>query len=246
MTIGIITADFCRECDLQANLFDNEDRRLDEGDQSDQTMTCLCPSDATIHVGPTREEFLEEFKDAVQDFNVIDNLVSIDEKDPLFCEEELTSFRKLVTVEFQAICELLDDDTPLLETAMVDVYNAMSAANYCDPHFRSLATAKVVTMGDRTDDSTISIQFLVQGTCRGCEPEDVSIFDLTSSEGRLLGQNLKLVDRSRQTLGTCYCSAQATANRAPSEVEFIEAYERNVEESSDFLCVTSISACDAT
>ncbi len=56
------------------------------------------------------------------------------DEDPLLCTEELTGFQKLVTVKFEILL-LIDDDTPILEQALVDTNNAFSTEYYCDPYF---------------------------------------------------------------------------------------------------------------
>ncbi len=83
--------------------------------------------------GRAYKEFLKEFSRSLTDMNY--GLVDFNEKEPILCTEELISFQKLVTVEFEIFCSLIDDDTPILEQALVDTYNALSTEYYCDPYF---------------------------------------------------------------------------------------------------------------
>ncbi len=42
---------------------------------------------------------------------------------------------------------------------------------------------------------------------------------------------------------TCYCKANALANRAPSEAEFLDAYRTRVSSLEVLSCVESVGAC---
>jgi hypothetical protein len=70
-----------------------------------QLLDCTL-EDVTTHRGPMEQEFLEEFSRCLTDMN--SSLVDFNEKDPLLCTEELTSFQKLVTVKFEVFCSLAE------------------------------------------------------------------------------------------------------------------------------------------
>jgi hypothetical protein len=240
-TIAIYAAGNCLDCATQTNLFDvDESIRTLQDDL--KNLSCLCLGDVSICRGPTEQEFLEEFSLSLTDMNY--SLVDFKEKDPLLCTEELTSFRKLVTVEFESICSLFDDDTSILEESLVDTYNALSSEYYCDPYFRSLKTAVARTVGALADAGGIAIEFEVEGVCRGCDPDNVDIYDWTNPDERVMARLQSMGQPRQNSLNTCYCNADAIASRAPSEVEFIREYQKFVEESLDLLCISSIATCD--
>ena len=242
--VEIYAAGSCQNCNSQTNLFEIEfggTRLLQEYN----VLSCLCPQDVETLRAPTIGELLDELSGFIDDVGF--NLVSLNEKEPLLCESELTHFQKAISIEFEVVCGLLDDDLPILETAVVESYNELASEYYCDPEFKLLESAEYSTIGNRTAESGITVDFLINGTCRGCNPQNVSLFDvdsLTGSGNRFLQSSTKQRDVRRRTASTCYCNTGTIADRGPNEVEFVRALEASVESSSDLLCAASITTCD--
>ena len=146
--------------------------------------------------------------------------------------------------------EVLTIDDPqivVLEAAFVTTYNTL-ASGYCDPLFRTLTDAEISTIGSLAEDGTLAIEVRATGSCRGCDPSlGVDIYDLPTAASVGSQRHLKndfVHDPSRrlQDLKTCYCSAQAVAQRAPSESEFITAFQPTVK-LLQLDCIGSIREC---
>ena len=244
LEVEIYAAGNCQDCDSNLNIFDTKnDRRWLQ-----KEIECLCPVNATTYRAPTLNEFFANFQKMQQENNM--TLVELEEKKVVPCDDEYVAFQKMVTVEFEVVCGLLEDDTPLLEAAFVKIYNDIML-DFCDPYFRRLENATVVTIGDRTTESKITMEISVHGTCRGCDPQNVTLYDINVDIGnsnvrmlqRILDRRLQGKHR-RSVLEICYCDAETIADRGPTEVEFIHLYREFVQAGVDFLCVLSISTCD--
>jgi hypothetical protein len=174
-------------------------------------------------------------------------LEAVDELDPLLCSGDIVSFSETLIVELE-ICETadIDQDIAFLEESFVSTYNAL-VMEYCDPDFRFLETALVVEQGAPTPAGNLPVEFEVTGKCNGCDPDKASIYDfptVVTASSRMLMATRTAPPRMLEELNsTCYCKANALANRAPSETEFINAYRTRVSSLEVLSCVESVGAC---
>ncbi len=108
----------------------------------------------------------------------IKDVSEVDVLDPLLCSGEIVSFSETLIVELE-ICETaaIDQDIAFIEESFVSTYNAL-AMEYCDPDFRFLEMARVVEQGALTPAGNLPVKFEVRGKCRGCDPDNASIYDL--------------------------------------------------------------------
>jgi hypothetical protein len=183
-------------------------------------------------------------------------LFDVQEVDSFFsCETEVTEFVTLVTVDLKV--DVLCDEPPILDAtekaaladAFVSTYNDL-ISTYCDPFFRTLTSAEVVTVGDIREGDSLPIEILARGECRGCDPEDVDIYEFPGSLMAIARRNLLeelefMNSGSRRLLEdeTCYCDVQAVAQRAPLESEFIDIYEVSVGNLT-LDCIGSVGECE--
>jgi hypothetical protein len=186
----------------------------------------------------------------------------ITEVDSIPCEDSLQDFSEDVLIELLVDCpEGLAPDLQAVANAFVSTYNDLA---YCDPYFRFLVGAEVIEVGQIENNKTFPIVLRVAGVCDGCDPSTVSIYELPSSlsattrrlvESRPAAsflENLVSGDRDiahesghkqqRDLQSLCYCDAQAIAERAPFESEFIEALQKSIQ-SMDIECVNSVRDC---
>jgi hypothetical protein len=190
---------------------------------------------------------------AVESVEFVNSLVSIKEVHSFVCDNAIQCFKKSVLVELVVGCNLVDRDLPTVAQAFVDTYNGISQDHYCEPFVRTLESAEVITRGLPTPDGNLPLEIQVTGYCRGCDPLDMDIYDLpTTMEvgSRFLfpQQGPPLSRHHPRRLGdfgdTCFCSMRSIGIRAPSEAEFIQAFQVSVESLQDrFGCVESVADC---
>jgi len=100
------------------------------------------------------------------------------------CSEPAVEFKKSVLVDFDGFDDDYKDKTRIdwqaLEILFIDAYNSLSAV-LCDDLFRRVE--HVTIESDENDSKLIkrggdvySLRFTVQGTCRGCDPDDMTLF----------------------------------------------------------------------
>jgi hypothetical protein len=204
-----------------------------------------------VERSPTQEEFYANFSAAIESVDFVNHLESVTEVDSVYCSDDIQQFSKMALVEMVVGCNLVDNDLPAVAQAFVDTYNELQE-HLCDPAFRVLESAEVTTRGQPTIDGTIPLEMLVTGYCRGCDPLlGIDIYDLppptTTTPITLDAGGRFLSSRShppRRLEDTCYCSAQAVPDRAPSEAEFIQAFQASVESmQGTFSCVESVAEC---
>jgi Fe-S cluster biogenesis protein NfuA len=184
------------------------------------------------------------------------------------CEDSLQDFSEDVLIELLVDCpEGLAPDLQAVANAFVSTYNDLV---YCDPYFRLLVGAEVVEVGQMENNTIFPIVLQVAGVCDGCDPSTVSIYDAPSSLNisfTLTDTSRRLVEsrpapsflenlvsggrdiahesghkQQRYLQSSCYCDAQALAERAPFESEFIEALQKSIQ-SMDIECVSSVRDC---
>ena len=226
-------------------------------DEEEAISYCYCALNSTI---VDLQPSLEEFQVALQGQLLEDGIQvqGVEELDSTSCSNDVVPFTKTVIVELASIlCDdqkTLDDDLPLLEKAFVSAYNGLSL-EYCDPFLRTLETAKIIKQGDvqTTIDGNTPVEVQVTGTCRGCDPNTISIYDFptgpstSGSNSRLLFPDASAYNQQERALETdpsCYCKTNAIANRAPSETEFMKSYEILVSSTEGLSCVGSVGQCD--
>ena len=159
-------------------------------------------------------------------------------------------FQTRVIVELEVCSEQsIRDDEQALAEAFVRSYNQL-ALQYCDlQFFRSLEKATVVEQGPHTADGLLPVVFNLEGICRGCDPDDTSIYDLPSGNtGRRLSDRRHVTGvptrHLQEATETCYCSPDPIANRAPSEAEVLDAFRIEVSSLQDLACAESVAQCD--
>jgi hypothetical protein len=168
-------------------------------------------------------EFFQEYSKALEGLSFTCSLAEVNELDPVMChDEETISFTKMVIVELD-LCEILNsttiesDDLGILEAAFVSAYNGLSL-EYCDPYFRTLETASILKQGVFTPDGHLPVEIQVTGTCRGCDPDTIHIYDfpeLGSSAGRrrrlrLQENRIPSTERLLESMETCYCTSNSS------------------------------------
>lgn len=241
---------FCRNCESDQNLFDNdvsgrrqrhlEDAILDD----DESLACLCPADSDIQ-GPSQEKVARLFQDRVDTIDILPEDVDVRvvvEVEPVSCPSDIVQFT--TQVRFPLVIDDASGQTPPSEEELQDVadcfvkaYNHLTRDNFCDPLFRSIENARVRELV-RLDDFQSVVIFDVEGRCRGCET-GTWVFD---DPGRLRDL-IQTMDNSATTdsflrrrmedgldIDTCYCEAIASVNKrqAPFEVDLEDPFEECV------------------
>jgi hypothetical protein len=243
-------AGFCQDCQAETNLFGTaalSSNRRRKTQELDSLAYCLCPSGAEERA-PTEAEFRREYRQAVQDLNFVTAVDEVTEVNPSLCAADIVNFTQTIVVEIQ-ICQkgLLGDDFIMLEMALLMTYNTL-AERFCDPQFRTLTSATLIRVVNTTVHGSVVFEFQVNGKCRGCDRETVSIYEMPNMTGmsnRLLLEDIPtLKDMPRRRyLETCYCDTGATEERAPTEAEFIYMF-RKYAESLALSCSVSVGECD--
>jgi hypothetical protein len=253
----------CLGCSVTTNMLDSpssESARDLQGQEVidvEQGPTCLCPESATVHRSPTIEEFGIKLGANLEATSFVEGIVSIEEKNIVSCGGEAIAFQKIVPIQYDVICELFDDDIPLLVAAYEALYNILAEDYYCDPLHRRITRVTVRSIGDkRVDGSKINMELLVEGTCQGCDPDTVTLFgEMSLTDGRLLQVIERAFDEwpeekengpnSRgRSLEVCFCDNELLEG-AISEVEFMQVYQAFIQEKlSEFFCIVSTGTCD--
>jgi hypothetical protein len=104
--------------------------------------------------------------------------------------------------------------------------NILAEDYYCDPHHRRITSVTVRSIGDgRVDGSNINMEFLVEGTCQGCDPDSVTLFDKTTpTDGRFLIVKKRVFDKwsgrekdeptiRERSLRDCFCENELFEKR---------------------------------
>ncbi len=142
-----------------------------------------------------------------------------------------------------------------VRNAYISTYNSLMLDS-CDPSFRRRTSAQVLTVGASRTADTLPIEIRVEGECRGCDPIDVTIYDVPTILG---GLSPTEASRSRflafndgawpvrnlqdgEDSGLCFCDAQPTGERAPFESEFISELQKSIE-ALDLSCISSVGNC---
>lgn len=255
-SVMVYVTGLCWDCTTETNLFDVESvpsrKRRELQDQG--KIFCLCPNKADILRGPTVGEFKHFLNTVAQDSLFVETIVGVQEVGPILCSGEVVDFERLVPVQFEIVCELFDDDIPLIEAAFMDVYNGLLQDYYCDSYHRSLDAATVASVGERVNGNMMTFDFLVKGTCVGCDPEAISLFDEHDemvSKMRSLFEEKQPFDVTRSNnnkrkLQTCTCNGDALADRGPTEVEFMDVFRAYTRESisSSLFCLLTPGICE--
>ena len=262
----------CRGCRRDANLFDDGTRlrralmeALAAQQQSPRQLqplpvplqqeeppdnTCACPAGATDFAPPSTTEFASAFNQTVATTltrvdAVITNVVEVD---PVPCSPEVTEFVAELNVTFSGFPDqITGNETNLLEFGIGQSYNEL-AQSYCDPSFRSILGATLVSIDTPTQEtlaarrlqtfnssllpSLVVTVFRVQGRCRGCV-SDTGLFD--EGARRLLlreareNRGRRLEEEGEAAGGQCFCSTNNLGASAQSTTDFFTAYNGTLE-----------------
>ena len=233
-------------------------------------MECLCPVGSTIVRSPTVDEFQNALSNNLRFSNFLIgtddggqnvSIESIQERDPIPClTGDVVTFERRISIKYEIICELIEDDLPALQQALVATYNELQEDYYCDSTYRrQLISAQTAAVGPREDGKFITVDFVVEASCIGCDPTNITIFDdydngdldrrhlLVQSKidsGNIVEEDID--PAFRRHLESCFCNSDAVPDRSPSEVEFIDTYQRYILDSravSDLFCVVSTGSC---
>jgi hypothetical protein len=196
----------------------------------------------------------------------------ITEVDSVPCEDSLQDFSEDVLIELLVDCPegLVDLDLQAVANAFVSTYNDLAYCDPYFRFL--VGAVVDVDDGQIKNSTFFPIALQVAGVCDGCDPSTVSIYELPSTLNSTLNSTLsdtsrRLVEsrpaasfldnlvsgvrniahesghkQQRDLQSSCYCDAQAIAERAPFESEFIGAFRKSVE-SMDIECVSSVRDC---
>jgi hypothetical protein len=95
--------------------------------------------------------------------------LGIQEVDSLDCSGSIEDLTKTVVVDLVFLClNGLPIDDPRLQAianAFVSTYNRV-ISNYCDPYFRMLTDAEVISTGEVTEESKLTLAIKTTGTSK--------------------------------------------------------------------------------
>ena len=257
----------CDGCDPSTNLFDTipspssgSRRELSESNQT----SCLCPSGGSVEQrGPTKQEFLIEFIQESRDLIFVNEIIEINEVDPIECSDDIIDFvDEQVLLDVGNICNtsLPDADIDEILKAFVMAYNEL-AETMCDPHLRIVDSANLTRRSSDDTADTLTLELSVSGRCRGCDTDADSIIYAVGGSGetppvnalspfKSLGREVVSKaeqdpnSRRQRRVETCYCDTTATKARAPTEAEFINYLSSYLSSRPPLSCVGSIPQCN--
>jgi hypothetical protein len=237
---GLCYSNLTNDCTVETNLFHIGDERRRRLQVQEEELTvvdtaCLCPINGTVRRSPTQLEYQMRLQ------YYAPQVVQVQEMDPYVCSKDAQSseeaFQTIIPIQFDVLCLLFEDDTPLLESAFLHVYNALAEDYYCDPIRRNVTNVTIVNYdSERVDGSSIRMELLIDGYCYGdgCS-EDLIFFDVdkNSDEGRRrrhlplhtgveqeFFNNHQHHHHRRRLQSQCYCSTQSY-DRGVTEIEFM-------------------------
>ena len=167
-------------------------RKAQVVDDAQESESCACEA-------PSKSSFLTQYQANYQASVLegasisalldIKDVSEVDKLDPLLCSGDVVSFSETLIVELE-ICETaaIDQDVAFIEDTFASTYNAL-VMEYCDPYSRFLETVWVLEQGALTPAGNLPVEFEVTGKCRGCDPDNASVFDfptVLSSSSRML------------------------------------------------------------
>ena len=223
---------------------------------------CFCPLGSTIaQEAPTTDDLQTMVQSQLVEAGVPLEVLSVEEGDPeafqepFLCESIIVEFTETVVVDLKVSCEdaptLNETEKTALADEFVSTYNSLNA-DYCDPYFRRLTNAEVSEVGSLRDGDSLPIKLFLSGECRGCNPQNVSVYELppaiSASARRFLSSEQPVEHNSKSRhlndfSDTCYCGSQYVAKRAPLESEFIKEYQPSVGNLT-IDCIGGIGQCD--
>ena len=244
-------------------------RNLQNNDESGYNLRYLitgqcesCEEDSKFLDSVMSESMLSRARALSSSFMNPDALLDIIEVRNIVCSSDVVQFEEVVIVEFVSSCQedeslgFDDEQISSIEEAFVSTYNRMSS-QYCDEHFTTIVSVRVRDVGTETLGGNLPIEIEVFAECLGCDPQQASIYGTPAAavEQAVLNDsnnNRELQEskphsqlygvRMLQDPESCVCSAQAVADRPPSESEFIEAFRDDVE-NLQLDCVAGVGDC---
>lgn len=157
-----------------------------------------------------------------------------------------SSFQSSLVITYQADeCGSIipSSDISILANTILYTYNGMLATENSDPIVRTISHVSFKTYQIEPDTGIATVEFTIAGTCRGCDPDIVTLFNdgaFTStgnkelSGDRLHGPGSLLPDDLSPSTRT-----HSVTNRARTEKEFLQVYNSALLENSNGLtCVT--------
>ena len=243
-------------------------------------VDCLCPFANDVELrAPFPEEFQEflvwtpslNFGNAILVQEGSSLKLPVQEVKTVKCTgpDSEVSFSETVTLSLDADCQLTVDDLPDLAADFMGFYNWYSETYFCDPFFTTLTSSNVLRVGAYNEDlGSVTVELALTGTCLGCDPESVSIYDTSflSNQNRreLFEDDLdplvmaqhpwKQDENTRKLQGegdvgadpeTCFCNPESIIDgRSTTEVEFIRAFTTYVDYAENLpTCASSIGFC---
>jgi len=203
----------------------------------------------------TEEAFASAYSEAIQSRNeddpgsCVENVNAVIEMRLTPCPGNSSDFQADVVVTF------IGDPTlstaaqlDALEQSFVQTYNAINRLNpeTCDPLFRLIQDATVIEESgfnrrlDNADESQVehrllqartrfSYPYRITGKCRGCGPNSRLFAQGSSGRKRLLEESSIIShDIDRHLQEDCMCPVAAKEQRAPTDDEFLTAYQTAV------------------
>mmetsp|Transcript_12338 Transcript_12338/g.18955 ORF Transcript_12338/g.18955 Transcript_12338/m.18955 type:complete len:815 (+) Transcript_12338:100-2544(+) len=226
----------------------NSDLRLDS--RKLEVDDCSCPVDPVFRA-ITEEEMIDTYALMVNDLYIEDVI----EVHRVQCNAEVDSFSSSVEISFASNSSSTEDINAIIENFQRS-YNDLSQ-RFCDSSFRSVqqvaVSSQTITPAIRYRELGLSatvntilqpnkfnftfilkFTLFITGLCRGCKNSNTNLFD-DASRRRLNAREMNEVSmqdnkyRRLESDDQCFCAASNFNLGAPTEREFTERYDTDIQ-----------------